>query len=59
MIDVLTNNSVLFHLNFKSGNPKPNTQLNYRIYLKEMSVSWIDVEIERTAKMKYRAVGQA
>ena len=59
MIDVLTNNSVLFHLNFKSGNPKPNSQLNYRIYLKEMSVSWIDVKIERTAKMKYRAVGQA
>ena len=59
MIDVLTNNSVLFHLNFKSRNPKPNKQLNYRIYLKEMSVSWIDVKIERTAKMKYRAVGQA
>ena len=59
MIHFLTNSSVLFHSNFKSRNPKLNTQSNYRIYLKEMSMSWIDVKIERTAKKENLAIGHA
>ena len=52
LIHYVSNDSVQFHVHSKSRGQERETHQHTRVYLKEMSLSWIDFKIERKRKIE-------